>query len=244
MLKSPVIQTAIRMLYPPQCIMCREQLQTENALCGACWREMPFNTECACIKCGAPLIGQTEISGFECDDCMQKPPPWSEGRAVFSYHGLARKLVLELKHSDRPELAGPAAMWMAQIGSDLLTDGTVIIPVPVHWQRFLHRKYNQAEVLAKHVAQNTQAELMSRVLVRPRKTIPLKEVSRSERFSILEDAFTVEHNEISRIEGRKIDLIDDVMTSGATLSAAANALFRARVHDISVLVLARVTENT
>jgi predicted amidophosphoribosyltransferase len=72
----------------------------------------------------------------------------------------------------------------------------------------------------------------------------LKEVSRSERFSILEDAFTVEHNEISRIEGRKIDLIDDVMTSGATLSAAANALFRAGVHDISVLVLARVTENT
>ena len=99
-------------------------------------------------------------------------------------------------------------------------------------------------MLAKHVAQNTQAELMSRILVHSRKTIPLKEVSLSERFSILVDAFTEEHNEIQRIEGRKIVLIDDVMTSGATLSAAANALFRAEVRDISVLVLARVTENT
>ena len=243
MLKSPVIQTAIRMLYPPQCIMCREQLQSENALCGSCWREMPFNTDCACVRCGASLIGVTETVGAECDDCIQNPSPWDEGRAVFRYQGLARKMVLELKHGDRPELAAPAAAWMAQIAADMLTEKTLIVPIPVHWQRFLQRKYNQAEVLAKHVAKHSGAELKPDILRRPRKTIPLKQVNRSERFSILESAFEINPDKAQEIKERNIVLIDDVMTSGATLSAAAKTLQQAGAKDISVLVLARVTEN-
>ena len=140
MLKSPVIQTAIRMLYPPQCIMCREQLQSENALCGSCWREMPFNTDCACVRCGASLIRVTETAGAEYDDYIHNPPPLAEGRAVFRYQGLARKIILELKHGYRPKLAAPAAAWMSQIASDILTEKSLIVPIPVHWQRFLQRK--------------------------------------------------------------------------------------------------------
>ena len=93
--------------------------------------------------CGASLIGVTETAGVECDDCMQTPPPWAEGRAVFRYQGLARKMLLELKHGERPELAAPAAALMAQIAADLLTENTLVVPIPVHWQRFLQRKYNK-----------------------------------------------------------------------------------------------------
>ena len=243
MLKSTVIQTAIRMLYPPQCIMCREQLQSENALCGSCCRDMPFNTDCACVRCGASLIGVTETAGAECDDCIQNPPPWAEGRAVFRYQGLARKMILELKHGDRPELVAPAAAWMAQTAADILTEKSLIIPIPVHWQRFLQRKYNQAEVLAKHVATHSGAELKTDILRRPRKTVPLKEVNRSERFSILENAFEINADKVQEMKEQNIVLIDDVMTSGATLSAAVKTLQRAGAGDISVLVLARVTEN-
>ena len=191
MLKSTVIQIAIRMLYPPQCIMCREQLQSENALCGSCWRDMPFKTDCACVRCGASLIGVTETAGAECDDCIQNPPPWAEGRAVFRYQGLARKMILELKH----------------------------------------------------VATHSGAELKTDILRRPRKTVPLKEVNRSERFSILENAFEINADKVQEMKEQNIVLIDDVMTSGATLSAAAKTLKRAGAGDISVLVLARVTEN-
>ena len=243
MLKSTVIQIAIRMLYPPQCIMCREQLQSENALCGSCWRDMPFKTDCACVRRGASLIGVTETEGAECDDCIQNPPPWAEGRAVFRYQGLARKMILELKHGDRPELAAPAAAWMAQTAADILTEKSLIIPIPVHWQRFLQRKYNQTEVLAKHVATHSGAELKTDILRRPRKTVPLKEVNRSERFSILENAFEINADKVQEMKEQNIVLIDDVMTSGATLSAAAKTLQRAGAGDISVLVLARVTEN-
>ena len=88
---------------------------------------------------------------------MQTPPPWAKGRAVFRYQGLARKMILELKRGDRLELAAPAAAWMAQIAADMLTEKTLIVPIPVHWQRFLQRKYNQAEVLAKHVAKHSGA---------------------------------------------------------------------------------------
>ena len=204
---------------------------------------MPFNTDCACVRCGASLIGVTETAGAECDDCLQNPPPWAEGRAVFCYQGLARKMILELKHGDRPELAAPAAAWMAQIAADMLTEKTFIIPIPVHWQRFLQRKYNQAEVLAKHVAKHSGAELKPDILRRPRKTVPLKQVNRSERFSILESAFEINPDKAQEIQERKIVLIDDVMTSGATLSAATLTLQHAGAGDISVLVLARVTEN-
>ena len=193
--------------------------------------------------CGASLIGVTETAGVECDDCMQTPPPWAEGRAVFRYQGLARKMILELRHGERPELAAPAAAWMAQIAEDMLTEKTLIVPIPVHWQRFLQRKYNQAEVLAKHVAKHSGAELKPDILRRPRKTVPLKEVNRSERFSILESAFEINADKTQEIHERNIVLIDDVMTSGATLSAAAKTLQQAGAGDISVLVLARVTEN-
>ena len=93
---------------------------------------MPFNTNCACVRCGASSIGVTETAGTECDDCTQNPSPWAEGPAVFRYQGLARKMILELKHGDRPELAGPAAAWMAQTAADVLTEKSLIIPIPVH----------------------------------------------------------------------------------------------------------------
>jgi ComF family protein len=120
---------------------------------------------------------------------------------------------------------------------------TLIVPIPVHWQRFLQRKYNQAEVLAKHVVKHSGAELQPDILRRPRKTVPLKEVNRSERFSILEGAFEINPDKTQEIRERNIVLIDDVMTSGATLSAASKTLQQAGAGDISVLVLARVKEN-
>ena len=132
---------------------------------------------------------------------------------------------------------------MAQIAEDMLTEKTLIAPIPVHWQRFLQRKYNQAEVLAKHVAKHSGAELKPDILRRPRKTVPLKQVNRSERFSILESTFEINPDKAQDIKERNIVLIDDVMTSGATLSAAAKTLQQAGARDISVLVLARVTEN-
>ena len=133
-------------------------------------------------------------------------------------------MILELKHGDRPELAAPAAAWMAQIAVDVLTEKTLIIPFPVHWQRFFQRKYNQAEVLAKHVAKNSGAELKPDILRCLRKTVPLTQVNRSERLSILETAFEINPDKTQEIHERNIVLIDDVMTSGATLSAAAKTL--------------------
>ena len=162
---------------------------------------------------------------------------------MFRYQGLARKMILELKHGDRPELAAQAAAWMAQTAADILTQKSLIIPIPVHWQRFLQRKYNQAEVLAKHVASHSGAELKTDILRCPLKTVPLKEVDRSARFLIQENAFEINADKVQEMKERNIVLIDDVMTSGATLSAAAKTLQRAGAGDISVLALARVTEN-
>ena len=132
---------------------------------------------------------------------------------------------------------------MAQTAADILTEKSLFVPIPVHWQRFLQRKYNQAEVLAKHVATHSGIELKTDILRRPRKTFPLKEINRSARFAILENAFKIYADKVQEMKEQNIVLIDDVMTSGATLNAAAKMLQRAGAGDNSVLILARVTEN-
>ena len=97
--------------------------------------------------------------------------------------------------------------------------------------------------MAKHVATHSGAELKTAILRRPRKMVPLKEVNRSERFSILENTFEINADKVQETKEQNIVLIDDVITSDATLSVAAKTLQRAGAGDISVLVLARVTEN-
>lgn len=236
------MQTALHLLYPPQCLTCDALTETDHALCGSCWRDTPFLAGTVCDACGTPLPGEAE-DGLLCDECLATPRPWSHGRAAMIYAKNGRKIVLGLKHGDRLDLVTPAARWLATAAAPLLTPDTLIVPVPLHWRRLLRRRYNQAALLAQALGKRTGHDVCVDALTRRRHTPPLDGLGKDSRFATLQEAITWHPRRGARMAGRPVLLIDDVMTSGATLAAATEACLAARATEVCVLTLARVVKD-
>jgi len=238
------IQTALRLIYPPRCTICGDQVDSDFGLCGPCWRDTPFIAGLVCEACGVPLPGEEDPDQVvHCDECLKIARPWARGRAALLYRDNGRRLVLALKHGDRHDVVRPAAMWMAQAARVLLTDNTLIAPVPLHWIRMLKRRYNQAALLAEGVAGETGLDWCPDLLIRPRRTKSLEGMGLDARFATLDGAVMAHPKRRHRMAGRHVLLVDDVMTSGATFSAAAQACFAAGAKDVSILALARVAKD-
>ncbi len=237
------MQAALHLIYPPQCIACDALVTTDFGLCGPCWRETPFITGMVCDTCGTPLPGQDPDEVAQCDDCMTIARPWSQGRAAMLYKDQARRLVLQLKHSDRIDLARPFGEWLARAAAPILRPGMLVAPVPLHWFRLFRRRYNQAALLSAEVAARANLEHMPDLLRRIRSTGSQEGRDKGARFSNLVDAIQLHPRRARLAEGRHILLVDDVMTSGATLSAAAEACLSGGAIGVSVLCLTRVAKD-
>lgn len=237
------LQTALRMVYPPRCLACGDTVDSEFGLCGDCWRETPFTGGLVCDCCGLPLPGEDEGRVVMCDECLTVPRPWDRGRAALEYKDNGRRLVLALKHGDRHDIVRPAAAWMARAARPILTEKMLIAPIPLHWLRMLKRRYNQSALLAGAVADETGLPWCADLLQRPRRTVSLEGKTRDERFETLDGAITVHPKRRRRLIGRQVLLVDDVMTSGATLAAASQACLQAGAARVCVLTLARVAKD-
>ncbi len=237
------LQSVIRAIYPAQCVACDAQTEAEFGLCGPCWRETQFIGGLVCDSCGTPLPGEDQGEVIQCDDCMTIARPWDRGRAALVYTGIGRRLVLRLKHGDRTDLARPASLWMARIARPLLQDDTVLVPVPLHWVRLARRRYNQAALLANGLGRVLERPVCADALLRPKKTKPLEGHSRDARFAALADAIVPNPRRVPIIKGKSVLLVDDVMTSGATLAASAEAVKAAGAANMSIVTLARVVKD-
>jgi predicted amidophosphoribosyltransferase len=237
------LQSVIRAIYPAQCVACEALTEDDFGLCGACWRETQFIGGLICDTCGTPLPGEDRGEILQCDDCMTIARPWDRGRAVLVYNGVGRRLVLGLKHGDRTDLARPAARWMAQKMQNMPMLDTVLVPVPLHWVRLAKRRYNQAALLAGELGKLLDRPVCVDALLRPTSTKPLEGHSRDARFAALSEAIIPNPKRISQIKGKSVLLVDDVMTSGATLAASAEAAKAAGATDVSIVTLARVVKD-
>ena len=237
------LQGALHLIYPPQCLSCDAMVTTDFGLCGACWRDTPFVGGLVCDQCGVPLPGEDPGHALRCDDCLTIARPWSQGRAALLYRDNARKIVLSLKHADRLDLARPAAAWLLRAAEPMLQPGMVVVPIPLHWSRLLKRRYNQAALLSGAFAKLAGFQHCPDLLVRSRRTSSQEGKDRDARFRNLVSAIAVHPKRARQIEGRHALLVDDVMTSGATLAAASEACIAAGAIGVSVLVLARVAKD-
>lgn len=234
---------AIRLLYPDQCVGCGALVDGAHGLCPACWGETPFIRGLSCDACGQPILGDGADGTAICDDCLGLPRPWQRGRAAVLYEGNARRMILGLKHGDRTDLARPAARWLAGAGRDILVPGTLLVPVPVHWTRLFTRRYNQSAELARALSSLTGLDVAPGALIRVRRTPIQDGLGVEARFANTEGAIRAADPAGGPLGGRDVVLIDDVMTSGATLAAATEACHAAGADQVSVLVLARVAKT-
>ncbi|MBJ3761578.1 ComF family protein [Maribius pontilimi] len=236
------MQSAIAMIYPHHCATCDTAVDQHGGLCGPCWRDTPFIHGLACNKCGAPLPGEDD-QALHCDDCMRIARPWSRGLAATIYRDNARKLVLQIKHADRLDMVPAAAGWMAKKALPLCAPDSVVVPVPVHWTRLLRRRFNQAAMLSAAMARNLGLEHAPRALLRVKQTTVQDGKTVDARFADLRDSMVPNPRFSGILRGRPALLVDDVMTSGATLAAATEAAMRAGASRVDVVTLARVVKD-
>ena len=236
-------QTAVRLIYPSRCTLCGVTVDSDFGLCGPCWRDTPFISGLVCDACGVPLPGEAGGQAEFCDECLTHAWPWSRGRAALLYHENGRRLVLALKHGDRHDVIRPAAKWLARAAAPLLQPDTLLAPVPLHWTRMLRRRYNQSALLVQALARETGQPHCLDLLQRRKRTQTLKGLDRAARHAMLSDAIRVNPARRALIVDRPLLIVDDVMTSGATLSAAAQAAFAAGAQDVCILTLARVAKD-
>lgn len=237
------LQTAVSLIYPPRCITCGEVVESDFGLCGTCWRDTSFLGGMICDGCSVPLTEGGQGDVHHCDACMRDPPPWEQGRSALLYKDTGRKLVLALKHGDRQEMARPAGLWMANMMRAGVAEGTIVVPVPLHWSRLIKRRYNQSALLARAVAKKMDLAWCPDALVRVRRTSSLEGMSREERFKTLENAIMPHAKRGACMLGRPVLLIDDVFTSGATLMACTHACLEAGSGPVRVLTLARAAKD-
>lgn len=227
-------------IVPPLCLSCREPLTAHDALCAACWNGVHFIRPPVCERLGTPLpydVGPGAISAA----ASANPPVYERARAVAHYSGLMRKLVQDLKFRDRDDLLGLLSGWLAEAGRELLADAELVVPIPLSRLRLLERRFNQSARLGQAVARRCHIPFDALSLVRTRNTRPQVGLSRAQRLENVQGAFAVPAGRHRRIEGRRIVLVDDVVTTGTTVSAAARALYSAGAERVDVLALALAT---
>ena len=201
---------------------------------------MRFIRGTTCCRCGVPLPGEAPgDEAAECDDCMGGPRRWDRGSAAAVYDGTGRRMVLALKHGDRQDLVPVMARWMAPHVA--YGDGLAVVPVPIHWRRMVRRRFNQSALLARALARLLDAEYLPDALIRTRATPPQEGLSRDARFRLQADTIRPHPRRGAALAGRRVLIVDDVMTSGATMAAAAVAAGAAS--RIEAAVFARVVKD-
>jgi ComF family protein len=232
---------ALDIALPTLCVACREPVDGEG-VCANCWAKLSFIAPPLCPRLGIPFVYDPG-PGLLSMEAISDPPAYGRARAAVRYDEVARTLVHALKYQDRTDLAPAMGRWMARAGHELIEQTDALIPVPLHWRRGWSRRYNQSGALARVIERQTGVRLLSEVLRRVRPTLQQIGLSRAQRASNVQGAFKVAAERQSEIQGRRVVLIDDVLTSGATVDACARALLRAKALSVDVLVFARVVDT-
>ena len=229
-------------IYPPTCIDCAAATGEAHTLCAKCWGEVRFIERPFCERLGTPFgvdLGIPLLSPAAIAD----PPVFRRARAVARYDDVTRALVHRLKYGDRLELAKALGIMMTRSGAELLAEADVIVPVPLHRSRLWWRRFNQAMALSAVVSRTSAVPCDPFLLARVKRTTPQVGLTKNQRGENLQGAFRVPPWAKPRLEGKRVLLVDDVVTTGATANACSRALLRGGASAVDVLAFARVVAD-
>src|SRR5689334_23125683 len=234
------LRRVLDLALPPLCAACREPVEGRG-LCPACWSKLSFITRPYCERLGTPFV-YDPAPGILSMEAIADRPAYIRARAAVRFEEISRPLVDALNYGDRLDLAPMMGRWIGQAGREHLAEADALVPVPLHWRRLWARRFNQSAMLAAAVSRQTGVPIAAGALKRVKPTAQQVGLSRTERAANVQGAFRVPGDGKAGVAGRRLVLIDDVLTSGATVDGCARALLRAGAANVDVLVFARVAE--
>jgi ComF family protein len=235
-----VLRTALDLALPPLCPSCRDAIEGRG-LCPACWSKLSFITRPYCERLGIPFVYDPG-PGILSMEAIADPPAYHRARAAVRFDDVARALVHSLKYGDRLDLAPMMGRWISHAGREILAEADALVPVPLHWRRLWARRFNQSAMLAAAISAESGTPVAAGALKRVKPTAQQVGLSRTERASNVQGAFRVPESGKAQVAGRRLVLVDDVLTSGATVDGCARALLRAGAANVDVLIFARVAQ--
>jgi len=236
---------------PPRCPGCGRILPEQGGFCGECWSAMRFLGDPCCRRCGVPFEidpgeGGADEAGAECGVCLADPPRWNRARAVLAYGDVSRMVAMRLKYGRRTGMARLMARYMAPLAM-AMTEGEgerpLLIPVPLHRWRLWHRGFNQSAIIAREIGRITGFPVDALLLKRIRATRSLRDMNARQREREVRKAFALDPTRADKLAARRIILIDDIHTSGATARACTDMLLRGGCVSVDLLCWARVTKD-
>ncbi len=241
-IQEDVLRPLLDLLIPAKCPVSDERVERTSQLSGRGWASLQFIDRPFCARCSLPFVTDhgPEIL---CAGCSEDSPGFRRVRSALAYDEAARSLIVPFKHKDRTDLAPLLARLLARIAPPLLTPDSVLVPVPLHRDRLIARRYNQSALLAKELSRIVGVPFSVDGVERHRATLPQKDLSASGRYRNVAGAFRVNETGRTQFAGRDIVLIDDVFTTGSTLTACARAIMAGGAKSVDGLVLARVVKS-
>lgn len=233
------MRQALDAVLPQRCLACGETVDEVGALCAVCWGKLTFLGAPLCACCGYPFeygVPETTL----CGACTRAHPAFDRARSVFVYDDASRPLILGYKHADHTHATPAFGRWLARAGRELLVGADLVAPVPLHRWRLFVRRYNQSALMAQAVGREAGSPVAVDLLVRRRNTPSQGRMSPLARSRNVRGAFVVRPAWSGRLAGRRVLLVDDVLTTGATVEECARVLRRAGAAAVDVLTLARV----
>ena len=235
-----ILCSALDLALPRLCAACRAPVEGQG-LCPTCWSKLSFISRPYCERLGIPFVYDPG-PGILSMEAIADPPAYNRARAAVRFDEVSRALVHALKYGDRLDLAPMMGRWLGHAGREILADADALVPVPLHWRRNWARRFNQSAMLAAAISATAGVPIAAGALKRVKPTVQQVGLSRSERAANVQGAFRVPAERKAAVVGRRLVLVDDVLTSGATAEGCARALLRAGAANVDVLVFARVAD--
>ena len=239
-----VLAKAIDFIMPPRCIVTGDIVDAQGMTSPQAWSALNFIANPQCNRCGFPFDfddGQAK-EGSICAGCLKEPPVFDKARSALVYDDASRNVILAFKHADQTLSVTSFIPWLNRAGSDILEKADYLVPVPLHRWRLLRRRFNQSGLVAQYLSKDTKISCLLDALLRTRATVTQGYLHANQRKKNVKNAFAVNPKHIERIKDKHLVLIDDVYTTGSTVSECTKVLLKAGAASVCILTVARVVK--